>query len=338
MRIEPGQPRSLTLLERGPLRRITGEAGVANLRFRDIAERMNRRAAEQIEALGLADGVAVSLGQTEWIGPAPGAALSLTAEHDHVPSTFVGLGERGKRAETVAEEAVAELADYLTAPGAGAVDAHSADQLLLPLSLADGRSEYTVAAVTEHLSRALDATAVLQNYSRLVIDCNRRPDWESSIPAVSEHTEIPGNRDLSEAEREARRREIFDPYHREIAAVLDRREATGRRTVLVAMHSFTPVFKGETRNVEIGVLYNRDDRLAAIMLDLFRAEAASALAGADPHESAARFLAAIEAHPVVRVPGHFVLLGRVFASLGGLLLRFRPEVNLFRILMSHLAQ
>jgi predicted N-formylglutamate amidohydrolase len=129
-----------------------------------------------------------------------------------------------------------------------------------------------IAAVTERLSRALDATAVLQNYSRLVIDCNRRPDWESSIPAVSEHTEIPGNRDLSEAEREARRREIFDPYHREIAAVLDRREATGRRTVLVAMHSFTPVFKGETRNVEIGVLYNRDDRLAAIMLDLLRAE------------------------------------------------------------------
>jgi predicted N-formylglutamate amidohydrolase len=128
-----------------------------------------------------------------------------------------------------------------------------------------------IAAVTEHLSRALDAVAVLQNYSRLVIDCNRRPDWESAIPTVSEHTSIPGNRDLPEAEREARRREIFDPYHRRIAALLDRRSAAGRRTVLVAMHSFTPVFKGEARSVEIGVLYNRDSRLAAIMLDLFRA-------------------------------------------------------------------
>lgn len=129
-----------------------------------------------------------------------------------------------------------------------------------------------IAAVTERLSRALDAVAVLQNYSRLVIDCNRRPDWESAIPAISEHTEIPGNCDLSQSAREARRREIFDPYHRRIAELLDRRAAAGRRTVLVAMHSFTPVFKGETRNVEIGVLYNRDARLASIMLDLFRAE------------------------------------------------------------------
>jgi predicted N-formylglutamate amidohydrolase len=129
-----------------------------------------------------------------------------------------------------------------------------------------------IAAVTGRLSVALDAVAVLQNYSRLVIDCNRRPDWDSSIPTISEHTEIPGNRDLSQAEREARRREIFDPYHRQIAALLDRRAAAGRRTVLVAMHSFTPVFKGETRNIEIGVLYNRDIRLASIMLDLLREE------------------------------------------------------------------
>ncbi len=129
-----------------------------------------------------------------------------------------------------------------------------------------------IAAVTERLARALDAVAVLQTYSRLVIDCNRRPDWDSAIPVISEHTEIPGNRTLSTAEREARCREIFDPYHQQIAALLDRRMVAGRRTILVAMHSFTPVFKGETRNVEIGVLYNRDIRLAAIMLDLFRAE------------------------------------------------------------------
>jgi predicted N-formylglutamate amidohydrolase len=129
-----------------------------------------------------------------------------------------------------------------------------------------------IAAVTERLSRALDATAVLQTYSRLVIDCNRRPDWESSIPVVSEHTEIPGNLGISQDERAARRREIFDPYHQQIAMLLDRRATSDRRTVLVAMHSFTPVFKGETRNVEVGVLYNRDIRLAAIMLDLLRAE------------------------------------------------------------------
>src|SRR5439155_19346855 len=118
----------------------------------------------------------------------------------------------------------------------------------------------------------LDATAVLQNYSRLVIDCNRRPDWDSSIPTVSELTEIPGNANITAAEREARRREIFEPYHREIAELLEARAAAGRPTVLVAMHSFTPVFKGEKRSIDIGILYNRDARLARIMLDLLRAE------------------------------------------------------------------
>jgi len=129
-----------------------------------------------------------------------------------------------------------------------------------------------IAGVTERLWALLDATAVLQVYSRLVIDCNRDPGHATSIPQVSELTEIPGNRGLGPADREARRQEIFEPYHDRIAALLDAREAAGRRTVLVAMHSFTPVFKGESRAVEIGILYNRDDRLARIMLDLLRAE------------------------------------------------------------------
>ncbi len=92
---------------------------------------------------------------------------------------------------------------------------------------------------------------------------------------VSETTPIPGNVAISAAAREARRREIFQPYHERIADLLDRRAAAGHRTVLVAMHSFTPVFKGVTRTVEVGILYNpaaRDTRLPRIMLDLLRAE------------------------------------------------------------------
>jgi len=129
-----------------------------------------------------------------------------------------------------------------------------------------------IAGATEALAATLDATAVLQRYSRLVIDCNRHPGWASSIPPVSELTEIPGNRDIMPAEREARRREIFLPYHAEITRLLDRRDMARRRTVLVAMHSFTPVFKGERRDIHVGILYNRDRRLADIMLDLLRAE------------------------------------------------------------------
>jgi predicted N-formylglutamate amidohydrolase len=129
-----------------------------------------------------------------------------------------------------------------------------------------------IADVTEHLSAALDATAVLQRYSRLVIDCNRDPAVPSSIPGISEATAIPGNLDLPTEARAARRQAIFEPYHARIEALLDARRDAGRRTVFVAMHSFTPVFKGESRAMQVGVLYNRDARLAAIMLELLREE------------------------------------------------------------------
>lgn len=129
-----------------------------------------------------------------------------------------------------------------------------------------------IADVTQRLSASLDATAVLQTYSRLVIDCNRDPSVASAMPEVSELTEIPGNRDLTDGQRAARREAIFDPYHARIRALLDARNAAGRRTVYIAMHSFTPVFKGESRAMEVGVLYNRDPRLASILLELLRAE------------------------------------------------------------------
>jgi predicted N-formylglutamate amidohydrolase len=129
-----------------------------------------------------------------------------------------------------------------------------------------------IAGVTELLSSALDATAVFQTYSRLVIDCNRDPAVPSSVPEVSETTEVPGNLRLSAQQRAIRRDAIFAPYHAQIRALLDARLSSGRRTVYVAMHSFTPLFKGESRAMQVGVLYNRDARLANIMLELLRAE------------------------------------------------------------------
>jgi predicted N-formylglutamate amidohydrolase len=129
-----------------------------------------------------------------------------------------------------------------------------------------------IAGVTDRLSAALDAPAALQTWSRLVIDCNRDPAWPSAMPTVSEFTDIPGNRDLNDADRAARTAEIFQPYHDRIAALLDAREVSGRRSILVAMHSFTPVFKGEPRAIEVGVLYFRRTRLAEVMLALLRAE------------------------------------------------------------------
>jgi predicted N-formylglutamate amidohydrolase len=129
-----------------------------------------------------------------------------------------------------------------------------------------------IAGVTERLSALLDAPAILQTYSRLVIDCNRTPGMPTSIPQLSEATTIPGNLDVTPGEAAARRDAIFAPYHDEITRLLDRRAAGGRRTILVAMHSFTPIYLGEVRTVEVGVLYNRDPSYPSILLDLLRAE------------------------------------------------------------------
>lgn len=127
-----------------------------------------------------------------------------------------------------------------------------------------------IADVTEKLSELLDATAVLQTYSRLVIDCNRHPDWPTAMPEISEHTSIPGNANLSAEDRQARVDAIFTPYHNCIHNLLDAR--ANRRTLLIAMHSFTPSFKGESRAMQIGMLYNRDPTLALILMDLLRQE------------------------------------------------------------------
>jgi predicted N-formylglutamate amidohydrolase len=127
-----------------------------------------------------------------------------------------------------------------------------------------------IAGVTERLSELLNATAVFQAYSRLVIDCNRDPSWPSAMPEISEYTPVPGNVALTQEAKAARVAAIFAPYHDRIRTLLDAR--AGRRTVLVAMHSFTPSFKGENRAMQVGMLYNKDARLARILLDLLRQE------------------------------------------------------------------
>jgi predicted N-formylglutamate amidohydrolase len=129
-----------------------------------------------------------------------------------------------------------------------------------------------IAGVAEALSKQLDAHLIAQRYSRLVIDCNRPPGAPSSIPVMSEATRIPGNEALAPGAAEARQAAIFDPYHHRIAEVIDARLRDGRPTVLVALHSFTPVYAGVARPWHIGTLYHRDTRLPPLLLKLLRAE------------------------------------------------------------------
>jgi predicted N-formylglutamate amidohydrolase len=128
--------------------------------------------------------------------------------------------------------------------------------------------------VALELARAFDAPFVAQTYSRLVIDCNRPTRVAQSIPEISELTEIPGNRGLALAERRARIESLFQPYHGTIEAILEARGRAHQPTLLIAMHSFTPVYKGVSRPWILGLLYNRDVRLARPLLDLLNQDSA----------------------------------------------------------------
>ena len=128
------------------------------------------------------------------------------------------------------------------------------------------------AGVARRLGAALGAHTVWQRYSRLVIDCNRPLDAPDSIAPRSEQTVIPGNQNVAPAAAEERARAIFHPYHDEIRAALDRRRTERRLTVLVAMHTFTPVFLEVPRPWHVGVLYNRDSRVARQLLQALRSE------------------------------------------------------------------
>ncbi len=137
--------------------------------------------------------------------------------------------------------------------------------------------------VATQVAEALDAPLVAQNYSRLVIDCNRDPAVASSIPKVGESIDIPGNIGLDARQAQARCSEIFDPYHRHIRALLDERLTAGRTTILVAQHSMTDVFKGMRREMQAAVLYNRDRRFAGMVLDALRREPGLIIGDNEPY-------------------------------------------------------
>lgn len=141
-----------------------------------------------------------------------------------------------------------------------------------------------IAALGERLSTALGAPFVEQRYSRLVVDCNRGPDAPDAIPPVSDGTLISVNRDLTDHDRAIRFAEIHEPYHQAIAAVLVRRQRRGQETILVALHSFTPVMRGVARPWHTGLLHHLGDtRLVAPMLAALRRDPALVVGDNEPY-------------------------------------------------------
>lgn len=116
--------------------------------------------------------------------------------------------------------------------------------------------------VARHLARLVDAPLVFATVSRLVVDVNRDLDRPDLVAATSEDVVIPGNRGLSAAGLRRRIETVHEPYHRAIEALVDERLAAGRATALVAVHSYTPVYRGVPRPWQAGILFDRDRSLA----------------------------------------------------------------------------
>jgi predicted N-formylglutamate amidohydrolase len=140
-----------------------------------------------------------------------------------------------------------------------------------------------VAGLGGLLARRIDATFVRQRFSRLVIDCNRAPGHPGSIAEVSDGTLVPGNQGLEQAAREARRREIFEPYHAAIAEALDARKAAGLPTLLLSLHSFTPSMAGFDRPWRFGVLHRGESAFSQAMLAALRARWGEAAGDNQPY-------------------------------------------------------
>src|SRR5262245_56777908 len=144
------------------------------------------------------------------------------------------------------------------------------------------------AAISERLAERFQAPAVLAGASRLFIDCNRQLADPSLIPTASHGTEIPGNQDLSEAERERRWRGWHQAYHQAIRTVIHRKLKDGQDPIVLAMHSMTPVLRGIARPWQIAVCWSQDSRLSAPMLSALRARSGITVGDNEPYRLDAR--------------------------------------------------
>jgi len=145
-----------------------------------------------------------------------------------------------------------------------------------------------VADLGRLLAAELGAWLILQNYSRLVIDCNRQLTHPDSITKKSEDTPIPGNQAVSEAKAQRRALEIFEPYHARIRRELDERTFHGKPPFLIFLHSFTPRYRGIERPWHAGVLSHRDTRMAAPLLEALRNEPGLVVGDNEPYAASAQ--------------------------------------------------
>jgi predicted N-formylglutamate amidohydrolase len=125
--------------------------------------------------------------------------------------------------------------------------------------------------LTEKLAESLGVTAVVQNYSRLIVDCNRQLMDPGAFLEYGDGILVPGNRNLHQADKDLRANALYWPYHRAIEEQIERLRNGGPPPAFISIHSFTPVLNGESRAWQVGVLWDKDQRLREIFLEGFRA-------------------------------------------------------------------
>jgi predicted N-formylglutamate amidohydrolase len=152
------------------------------------------------------------------------------------------------------------------------------------------------AEVTREVARLLDAPAILNHMSRLVIDPNRRPGTPTSIPEISDGCVVPGNHGLSTANQIDRVLRYFLPYHRTIARRIAAFRRAGTVPAVIAMHSFTPRMNGEDRPWQVGVLWRGDRRLSTPVLAALKARDDLVIGDNQPYSGLGEFGFTIQFH------------------------------------------
>ncbi|HJQ59277.1 MAG TPA: N-formylglutamate amidohydrolase [Vineibacter sp.] len=150
--------------------------------------------------------------------------------------------------------------------------------------------------VATELSALLDAPLVASTYSRLVIDCNRWPGGEGSIPEASDGTRVPANVGLGATDIDARAHACFWPYHNEVERLLAGYAARGVKPALFVVHSFTPAMRGVARPWQLGVLWRSDERLPLPLLAELRKLEGVLTGDNEPYSARASYEYTLSAH------------------------------------------
>jgi len=142
------------------------------------------------------------------------------------------------------------------------------------------------AGVTRRLASRLNCPAVLTTFSRLLIDPTRGADDPTLIMRISDGAIVPGNARIGSVESARRKRSYWEPYRESVGALLDQMLAAGPVPAVVAIHSFTPSWKGRPRPWHVGILWDLDDRLARLTLRALAAEGDLIVGDNEPYDGA----------------------------------------------------